>query len=108
MVALSPQKADALETLRGQRKLTFPILVDHNNAVGEQFGLRFEFEPELRDVYRSFGIDLAEANGEDSWSLAMPARYLVDTSGVVRWMSADPDYTRRPEPEETIEALRAL
>ena len=73
-----------------------------------QFGLRFAFEEDLREVYRSFGLDLVAANGDDSWTLPMPARYVIDTSGTIRWMSADPDYTRRPEPEETLEALRAL
>jgi len=38
----------------------------------------------------------------------MPARYIIDRDGRVRYARTDPDYTRRPEPEETLEALRAL
>jgi peroxiredoxin len=63
---------------------------------------------DLKGLYKNFGIDLAETNGEDSWSLAVPARFIIDTAGVVRYVRADPDYTRRPEPEETLEELKRL
>ena len=40
--------------------------------------------------------------------LPMPARFAIDRDGVIRWAEADPDYTTRPEPEDTVAALRAL
>lgn len=84
------------------------MLIDQGNDVAAQFGARHVLPEDLREVYRSFGLDLAEANGESSWSLAVPARYLIDASGVIRALWADPDYTVRPEPEETIRALDEL
>ena len=38
----------------------------------------------------------------------MPARYIVDKDGVIRYTRVNADYTVRPEPSETLEALRAL
>ena len=38
----------------------------------------------------------------------MPARLIVDRDGVIRYADINPDYTVRPEPEETLEALKAL
>ncbi len=38
----------------------------------------------------------------------MPARFVIDQGGVVRAVDADPDYTVRPEPEETLAKVRAL
>jgi hypothetical protein len=54
------------------------------------------------------GIDLAKTNGDDSWTLPMPARHVIDRDGVIRDAQVDPDYTRRPEPSETLAVLRAL
>lgn len=108
MLALSPQQADLLEALRAGRRLTFPILVDAGNRVAEQFGIRHVLPDDLREVYRSFGIDLPEQNGDSSWSLPMPACYVIDSSTVIRSVAADPDYTVRPEPEETLAALGAI
>lgn len=37
----------------------------------------------------------------------MPARYIVGTDGSIRYARIHPDYTTRPEPEETLAALGA-
>jgi hypothetical protein len=38
----------------------------------------------------------------------MPARLIVDQEEIIRYADINPDYTRRPEPEETLEALRRI
>ena len=38
----------------------------------------------------------------------MPARYVIDKAGIVQAADVDPDYTKRPEPEETMAVLREL
>ena len=73
------------------------------------FGLTFAFPDYLKAVFTDvFATRLPEYNGDDSWSLPLPARLVVDRTGVVRYAKYDPDYTVRPEPEETLAAVRAL
>jgi peroxiredoxin len=62
----------------------------------------------LRRIYRAFPLDLEAFNGDASWSLPMPARFVIDQGGVIRAAQSDPDYTIRPEPSDTLETLRAL
>jgi peroxiredoxin len=38
----------------------------------------------------------------------MPARFVIDRRGIIRYADSDPDYTTRPEPEDTLAALRTL
>ena len=38
----------------------------------------------------------------------MPARYVIAPDGKVAYAVVHADYTKRPEPEETLEALRAV
>lgn len=73
-----------------------------------RFGLRFALPDYLRAIYASFPLDLATYNGDASWTLPMPARFVIDRQGIIRAADSDPDYTTRPEPEETLGALRAL
>jgi hypothetical protein len=73
-----------------------------------RFGLRLSLPEYLRRIYRSFPLDLESFNGDASWTLPMPARFVIDRGGIVRAAESDPDYTTRPEPAETLEALRAL
>ena len=91
-----------------KRKLDFPILHDPANTVAAAYGLRWSLPEDLEQLYLQFGIDLEAGHGEDSWTLPMPARYIIDPNGVIRYLQTDPDYTRRPEPDETIAALTAL
>ena len=88
--------------------LGFPLLRDEGNGIAHEFGLRIAFTDDLREVYRGFGLDLAAVNGEPSWTLPMPARYIVDEDGVIRYARVHPDYTRRPEPMETVQSLQTL
>ncbi len=84
------------------------MLSDPGNAVAERYGLTYTFSAGFRELYLGFGIDLAEYNGDDSWRLPMPARFVVDSEKVIRYAEADPNYIVRPEPEDTIEFLRGL
>jgi peroxiredoxin len=76
--------------------------------VAAAYGLVFTLPDDLRGVYLGSGIDLPKANGDESWTLPMPARFVVDRDGIIRGAEADPDYTHRPEPVDTIALLRSL
>lgn len=91
-----------------EKKLSFDILSDPGNKLGQSYGLVHTLPPDLREVYLKFGIDLPMYNGDESWALPMPARFIIDQEGIIRYAEYDPDYTVRPEPEETLEALKNL
>jgi len=108
VVALSMQNASNSRKSRRENHLGFPILLDFKGLVADQFGLRFKLSDELVDVYKQFGNDLAQVNGEPSWMLPMPARYVIDQDGVVAYAEVNPDYTKRPDPSELLPVLNSL
>lgn len=108
LVAVSPQTPDASLSSAEKLELAFPVLSDAGNAVAESFGLVFTLSEALREVYAGFGIDLPAANGDDTFRLPIPATYVIRADGTVAWRFADPDYTKRAEPDEVIAALEAL
>ena len=77
-------------------------------APAEALAIMHAATDDLRGIYETFGITLPDFNGDDTWELPLPARIVVDATGVIRTIDADPDYTRRPEPDATREALRAI
>ena len=107
-MAISPQLPEHNRELIRTRHLTFEILTDRGNEVAAKFGLRFELPEYLRKLYRTFPLDLEKFNGDASWTLPIPARFVIDPHGFIRAAERDPDYTTRPEPEDTLEAVRAL
>ena len=108
IAAITPQLAQASRTLIEQKKVSFDLLSDPGNAYTAKLGLRFKLPDDLKAVYLSFGNDLAVRNGEESWTLPMPGRFVIDRGGIVRAADVDPDYEHRPEPEKTINDVKNL
>ncbi len=73
-----------------------------------RFGLRFTLPDDLRALYRTFPLDLETYNGDASWTLPMPGRFVIGQDGIIASAESDPDYTTRPEPGDTLQALRRI
>ncbi len=108
LVAITPQIAEHSAGMREKHELNFAMLHDPLNAYAAKLGLRFAFSPDLKKVYDGFKVDLAKVNGDDSWTLPVPARLVVDQGGIVRAADIDPDYTKRPEPQKTLDDVKGL
>lgn len=107
MVAVSPQTARQNDFMAGQHGLPFPLLHDAGNKLAAQFGLAYAVTPEMQSYYRSILVNLAFINGDDSWTLPLPATYVVGRDGRVLFAEAHSDFRVRPEPEEVLAAAFA-
>lgn len=109
VVAISPQTAANSRRSMRENKLGFAILSDPGNEVAAGFGLRFRLPDYLITLYRDgFKNDLAVVNGDPSWTLPMPARFVIDRNGAIAYAEVNPDYTRRPDPSELLPTLDRL
>lgn len=106
LVAISPQTAVNSRKSVRQNALGFPILSDTHNDVAASFGLRFELPDYLVELYKALKNDLPSFNGDPSWTLPMPGRFVIGQDGIILYAEVNPDYTRRPEPEDMLPALR--
>jgi peroxiredoxin len=106
IVAVSPQTQPNSRRAVRENGLTFPILSDTKGKVSAAFGLKFKMPEYLVEHYKNARIDLPRFNDDPEWTLPMPARYLIGQSGIILYAEVNPDYTRRPEPEELLPALK--
>lgn len=108
LVAVSQQTPDnSLETQQ-RNGLSFASLVDAGGRVAHAFGLRWRAPNELRTIQVGSGADLAIFNGEPSWTLTIPARYVVASSGTIEYADISVDYTHRGDPSELLPVLAHL
>lgn len=91
-----------------EKGLGVEILSDPGNQVAESYGIRYKLADDLIKIHQQFKINLDEYNGDDSWTLPMPTRLIIDPAGIIRYAEINPDYTVRPDPEETIADLKKL
>lgn len=108
LIAISPQQQKYSKQIVNKHKLTFPVLVDTDNTVATQFGLTFSLPESLIEIYSGFGIDLVRFNDNESWTLPMSGRFIIDGKGIIRNVEVHPDYTQRPDPSEIIGILQSL
>ncbi|WP_245471828.1 peroxiredoxin-like family protein [Bradyrhizobium nanningense] len=108
IIAVSQQSANESRSTERVNGLSFPSLVDRSGKVARAFGLRWKLSRELRAVEIECGLDLAAVNGEPSWTLTMPARYVVGPEGIVEYADISADYTRRCDPTELFPVLSQI
>ncbi|MEX3973813.1 peroxiredoxin-like family protein [Paraburkholderia caribensis] len=105
VVAISPQTSVNSRKSVRTNELGFPVLSDVNGQTGADFGLRFALPDYLVDLYKNLKNDLPAFNNDPSWTLPMPARYVIGQDGIVLYSEVNPDYTRRPDPSDMFPVL---
>ena len=109
LVAISMQTAPNSRKSQRENNLGFPILTDFKGTLADQFGLRWNLSDEMVNFYKNMaGLDLSKINGEDSWTLPMPARYVIGQDGVIAYAEVNPDYSKRPDPSDLFPVLDSL
>jgi peroxiredoxin len=108
LVAVSPQIPDESLTLTEKHDLAFDVLSDIGSDTAKQYGLAFDLPDDLAAVYDKLGFDLQRVNDGHPRTLPLPATYVIDRGGVIRWAFINTDYTTRAEPADILDALDAL
>src|SRR5690242_14034363 len=103
LVAISPQTVHQSYLMADQHHLRFPVLCDASGKVADCVGLSYEVPEYQKEIYQRAFVNLPHINGNPEWKLPIPATYVVDRTGQVRYAQVDPDYTNRPEPHELLE-----
>ncbi len=108
VLAISPQVAKYSQKSQRDNKTSFPIAIDHGNALAAEFGLRWVEPEDMLAVHAKFGTHLADVNGEPSGSLPLAARYIVGSDGVIVYADVNADWSVRPEPADMLPVLDEL
>lgn len=108
IVAVSPDRPAAMRETTGDTPLNYTLLSDADAELAQAFGLAFRVDSDTVARYREYGIDLEAASGHDHHILPVPAVYLVDRSGTIRYAHWDADYKQRPRGDEIIEQARRI
>ena len=107
LVVISPQLEKYSRQVVKKHHLSFSVLGDRGNAVASQFGLTFTLPDQLKELHEKWGMNLDRFNGDSSWTLPLPGRFIVYGQGTIIHVDVHPDYTKRPEPSDIIKILNS-
>ncbi|SFS14093.1 Peroxiredoxin [Granulicella pectinivorans] len=113
LLAISPQTPRQNDFTLQQHELPFPILSDPGAQVSHAYGLAHTIPVPLRNYYRSILVNIPFANAgltydtatEASWTLPLPATFLVRQDGTIAFAEAHADFHVRPEPADVLALL---
>jgi peroxiredoxin len=97
---------DASMDIAEKNALAFPVLSDVGSRVAEDFGLTFIVDTRIQQMYlERLGNDLPTLNGDESFTLPLPATYVIGRDGTVVYAYVEADYRVRADPEEVLAVL---
>ena len=108
VVAITPELPEKAEVTSGKSEIAFPIAVDSSNGFARELGLVFSLPVDLRPQFRQIGIDLEQWNGNETHELPIPATYVIDRTGVIRWAFVDADFTKRADPVDVLSVVKSI
>lgn len=105
VIAILPEMQEFAAKFKSESGASFPFLTDLDNGYALSLNLAIWLGPELRQLLSYY--DLPGFHGNDGWMLPIPATFVVGRDGMVKARFVDPDFRRRMEIDDLIEALRA-
>ncbi|MDH5371219.1 MAG: AhpC/TSA family protein [Gammaproteobacteria bacterium] len=108
LIAVSPELYKHMEEKITKSNLDFPVFTDLGNIAANEFGLVFELPPKYRELYTKLSFHLNVLNGEDKWTLPLPATFIISKDGVITASYINADYTTRMEPADILSELDKL
>ena len=109
LIAVTPQRPDKSKEQLEKSEYTFEVLSDLDDNVMKAYNLYFAVPQELHELYKNrFSFDITDYNGKNRLGLPVPGTFVIDQDGIIRAAYAETDYKKRMEPEDIINALKAL
>jgi peroxiredoxin len=84
VVSIVPETAKYARDLQATRGIPFRVLTDMDLGYALSLGLVFWVGQKIMDMYRGFGIDLSQFQGNGGWFLPIPATLVVGRDGRVK------------------------
>ena len=104
-IAISPQKSSISAQLKKEKSMSITILTDTKNNIANKFGLVFTLPEKVRELYKSLGANLLDFNDDDSYTLPIPATYLIGQDKKIYFAYVNANYMERADISELINVI---
>jgi peroxiredoxin len=106
-VTVSVDKPEQEAKTKATYTIPFPVLSDSDAKMIEAFHVVNKVDDATLAKMKGFGVDLESYSGNAHHEIAIPALFLIDRGGVVRWAHSDPDFKVRPSTAQILAAIDA-
>ncbi len=106
VVAVTPETPENVGKMRERSGTSVTILPDTSGHIQSKYRVAFRVtEAYTERIAQGLGADIAANNADSIARLPVPATYLIDQDGTIRWRHFDPDYKDRASVKEILRRL---
>ncbi len=106
IVAITPDKPESLKETMFKNRISYTLLSDQKMEITRKFGLAYKVNEVTLSNMKKWGEDLEKTTGNKLHLLPVPAAYIVDTKGVIRFAYYNSDFHIRVNTDDLLEAAR--
>lgn len=107
LIAVSPDRPQKLQESSTKQNLKYHLYSDSKMELASAFGLAFQVDAATVLMYKEkYGIDLEADSGESHHLLPVPAAFVIDAGGIIRYRYYNADYKVRVSSKELLEEAR--
>ncbi len=106
VLAISPDRPEELSKSMNKGELTYTLLSDSPMDVSKAFGIAFKMDEKAVARYKEVGIDLEKSSGYNHHLLPVPAVFIVNQEGIVKFTYVNPNYKERINGEILLTAAK--
>lgn len=108
LIAIAPDTYKEIAKTKRKYNLDYLIISDKDNMLAKRMGIAFKVDEQTQEIYKGFGINLADSQGNNANELPMPGTYVINKQGKIEYAFIDPDYTKRAEPSDVLSVVKKL
>jgi peroxiredoxin len=106
ILAISPDKPEKLKESLAKHHINYTLLSDRSMELTKKFKLAYRVNDETLLKMKNHGADLDSNTGNNLHMLPVPAAYVVDQKGVIRFVYYNPDIKVRVNPDDLLKAAK--
>jgi peroxiredoxin len=95
IVFLSTDRPELLYTSLKATDIHYTLLSDSHLEAAKAFHVAYHVDDATLAKMREYGVDLESTTGTTQHALPVPSVFIIDTSGIIRFVYSNPDYTIR-------------
>ena len=107
IVAISPDRPEELNPMMTADHLNYRLFSDPQAEAMKKFGVAYRLDDTTVTNYKQkYNVDLERSSGQTHHILPVPAVFILDRTGKIVFVHADPDYTARMKGAEVLAAAK--
>ncbi len=108
VVAISPDTPDELRKAIERHKLSYQLLSDMRLEAARELGLAYYADATTRRDLERFGVEPAKIGDQPIYMLPVPAVFIVDQDGTIRFQYVNRDFRQRLDPDVLLDVARSF